>query len=419
MRGIISGLVALAAVCVALPAQALSDGNVVEWVGEGAHKAYVVVDFAMNPSGTIPDAFVFGVRFDADSISGLEALEMVSSATALTHVDAGGGYVTDISYTFRNTTYSGSGEYPPWWSYWESTDAGSTWTLSNTGVAGHMLSDGDASGWQHTYDTTWPPVDMPIGPYFQPNPVDDMVVEWAGRGPKCAYVIVDFSDSTTQSAEFAFGVSFTSGTITGLDAMNMLANETGLQFTDAGGGYVTYIRYDHQGMMYEGLGDYPPWWSYWESTNSGTDWVLSSSGCSAHQLDNFDASGWVNTFDTSWPPTVPPNGPRIDPDATPTATPTPTATATPTVTATPTPTGTMPPDLSRFEDAQTCSVESNGHFYAGVSNFATSSWDGVDAWNSATLNYTLQDDAWIGAYLYDYDAGVYVEAFYILGDPLL
>lgn len=316
MRMTVSIALAAAFLCAAMPAGAYTDQDVVEWVGQGANTCYVAIDFDANPSSAMNNAFVFGVRFSSATITGLEALATIAEETPLQYIDAGGGFVTYIEYTFRDIVYSGSGEWPPWWAYWESADAGDNWAPSDWGCAAHTMSDGDASGWQHTWDTAWPPTVPPSGPFFEKTDMDDRVIEWVGAGDNAAYVVVDFeaNPSSAMNNAFVFGVHFTSATITGLEALATIAQETDLAYTDVGGGYITYIEHTFRNTTYSGSGEWPPWWTYWESTNAGASWTVSDWGCAAHAMANGDASGWQHTWDTAWPPAVSPAGPFFEPN---------------------------------------------------------------------------------------------------------
>jgi hypothetical protein len=294
------------------------EADVIKWAGTGPRAVFVAVDF--HDSDSARAEFVFGVRFGDDSsttISGLQALQALADGTTLEFTDAGGGFITRIAYTHKGRTYEGGGDYPPWWSYWESSDFATTYVASPTGSAGHAMRDGDTAGWLNTR-VLWPDMPSPPnGPRVTPrSSLREDAIAWAGSGPREAFVVVDFDDSTTQSAEFAFGARFgedSSTTITGLQALELLKDETALDFVDAGGGYITSIAYTHKGRRFEKGGDYPPWWSYWESANCGMSYVMSTTGAAEHQMSDGSAGGWLNTR-VLWPAIPPsPNGPRVTP----------------------------------------------------------------------------------------------------------
>lgn len=108
-----------------------------------------------------------------------------------------------------------------------------------------------------------------------------------------------------------------------------------------------------------------------------------------------------------------------DPTPTPTWTPTPTPSPSPTATATASPTPTATPRPPQFELDQTLAVETDGHVYAVVYDLNAGS---VTDWDDATTNTTLSLETtrqvWFGAYLYDYDAGNYVEGAYVYHDSV-
>ena len=141
--------------------------------------------------------------------------------------------------------------------------------------------------------------------------LDAQVVAWAGEGPHRAYVVVDFDDSSTDSAEFLFAVRFTSDSITGLQALETLAAETAFLYEDFSG-YPNRIAFPYMGVLYDGYNAWPDkWWSYWHSADLGATWEMALIVASGRVLRDGDMDGWIHTLDLDWPPTMAPNGPRM------------------------------------------------------------------------------------------------------------
>jgi hypothetical protein len=286
--------------------------SVIRWVGEGPNTAFVVVDF--DDASTLSLEFAFAVRFTSATITGREALDLVQAETDLSYALNGWGMMSDIWWQHKGRPFHGSGEFPPWWSYWNSSDYGTSWTFASEGFDTRQLGDGDVDGWLNTRDTGWPVRFSPNGPRMSARAaLEEDVYHWVGSGPNTAYIAVDFSDSTTSSAEFVFGVRFTSSTITGREAMDLIQAGTNLDYALNGWGMMSEINFTDAGTTYSGTGEFPPWWSYWTSSDYGTSWTFASEGFDTRQLGDGDMDGWLNTMDTGWPVRYSPNGPRVTP----------------------------------------------------------------------------------------------------------
>ncbi|MBN1517947.1 hypothetical protein JXA32_15385 [Candidatus Sumerlaeota bacterium] len=147
--------------------------------------------------------------------------------------------------------------------------------------------------------------------------LEGKVVEWAGSGPNTAFVVIDFDASTTGSAEFAFGVQFTSPTITGIEALEILADATSVELTStvySFGTSIDAIEYTRDGETYYRTYayDYSEFWNYYASADSGVTWEMCSIGASDRILSDGDVDGWH--YD-AWGAS-PPNGPRVLPAST-------------------------------------------------------------------------------------------------------
>ncbi len=90
----------------AYSSQWFSEEDIVTWFGTGTHKSLVVVDFGTD-SEAGADSFVFGIRYETETITAEEALELIQTeADAFDYVmDA--THVSEINWT----AYSGAGEW--------------------------------------------------------------------------------------------------------------------------------------------------------------------------------------------------------------------------------------------------------------------------------------------------------------------
>lgn len=109
-----------------------------EWFGEGEDSAFLVVDF--NSVDNI-SSFVFGIRFK-DSISGLEALNLVENMDTTFHIQVD-AFLNDISYR----QYEGNGGAPNYWATWSATNFGN-WEM-NVGLQ-QKIRSGDFFGCTYT-----------------------------------------------------------------------------------------------------------------------------------------------------------------------------------------------------------------------------------------------------------------------------
>jgi hypothetical protein len=116
-------------------------------VGSGSSAASVLVEFSGG------DAFLFEVLFTGPEISGIDALETISTAiasfdTVLTDFGPAFGFSVDgISYAGN----ADAGFVPPdfYWHYWTADGEFDPWTFSSVGASFRMLQDGDWDGWKY------------------------------------------------------------------------------------------------------------------------------------------------------------------------------------------------------------------------------------------------------------------------------
>ena len=58
-----------------------------------------------------------------------------------------------------------------------------------------------------------------------------------------------------------------------------------------------------------------------------------------------------------------------------------------------------------FTNTQTLAISATSHFYAGAFDFSAGQWAcSLDAEAAGDLTYTFTKGAWVGLYLYDYEA---------------
>lgn len=292
--------------------RASMEEQVFEWAGSGANSAYVVFDF--DDYTTVTKEFVLGCRFDTATANGLDVLTSLALETNLEIVDAGGGYITEIAYTYKDREYRGIANWPATsWSYWETVDYGDNWATHGVGVASRTMNDGDVDGWSFTTSGSWPGLE-PNGPTITPrDALREDVIAWAGTGANEAFFSIDFDDATTASRTFVLGFRFDEASVNALDAFTSLALETPLEFVDLGGGYITEIGYEYKGHQYYGVGNWPATsWTYWESTDFGRNWATHGVGIGSRTLTDGDVDGWAFTTSGSWPG-LEPNGPVTSP----------------------------------------------------------------------------------------------------------
>jgi uncharacterized repeat protein (TIGR01451 family) len=88
-------------------------------------------------------------------------------------------------------------------------------------------------------------------------------------------------------------VEFITPTVTGAELLSL----SGLQYTDAGGGYITGI--DHEACTWGGAGC--QWLSYWLSGTGTISWTSSALGAGSRIVHNGNLDGWQVQPDQSYP----------------------------------------------------------------------------------------------------------------------
>lgn len=74
----------------------------------------------------------------------------------------------------------------------------------------------------------------------------------------------------------------------------------------------------------------------------------------------------------------------------------------------------LDPLLAGLSAFQTCHIEADSRYWLGAFNFLTTQWQATfEATGDATMDYALPSGQWLGLYLYDYDAQVWVRGWYV------
>jgi len=136
------------------------------WVGlvcAGAGASIIVVDYDENTQGLHTAGLLiewkdgfraeFAVRFDQESLTGLELLRAVESRTELvvTTEDFGWGlFVDGLAYQEHSNQGYGGGE--DWWHYWVRS-GDDPWVTSSVGPVERVVYDGQHNGWVYGRDT--------------------------------------------------------------------------------------------------------------------------------------------------------------------------------------------------------------------------------------------------------------------------
>jgi hypothetical protein len=127
-----------------------------------------------------------------------------------------------------------------------------------------------------------------------------IISESAGTGPNTSTIVVDFGPES-----YAFQVHY-AGSITGLDALKLLDQETPFRLETVHfsfGDLVSGMGYDD---WYEaGIGNNgSDWWKYWRSVD-GSIWTVSGSGAETRLLSDGAWDGWTWVRAQTTAPDVP------------------------------------------------------------------------------------------------------------------
>lgn len=135
--------------------------------GVGTNTGLLVVDFW--PTGDDSISFAFVVNFDG-IINGFELMDIVAGNNEHFTYSAPGGFLEDVWYTdLDGNAYHSTNNWPDsFWSQWNSSDWGRTWT-DGGGANADTYGDGDTLGWlAQEGGETWPPSYVPVTPIPEP-----------------------------------------------------------------------------------------------------------------------------------------------------------------------------------------------------------------------------------------------------------
>lgn len=188
------------------------------FVGEGPQTAYLVIDFK---DGTDDRSYAWGYQFnEADEPTFSDILDAIEAAEPEFSVDKT-AFLSDIFYN----NHSGLAGDPDYWSTWKGSDPQSF--VMNGGI-GEDLQDGYWYGCSYGFSnpTSEAPV-TPIPAYNSQWYSDTDITQWIGTGTNHSIIIVDFGTTTDATEDsYAFGIKY-DGTISALDALEMIQLETG------------------------------------------------------------------------------------------------------------------------------------------------------------------------------------------------
>ena len=127
-----------------------------------------------------------------------------------------------------------------------------------------------------------------------------IISESAGTGSNISTIVVDFGPES-----YAFQVHY-AGSITGLDALKLLDQETPFRLETVHfsfGDLVSGMEYD--GWYEAGIGNNGnDWWKYWRSPD-GSAWTVSGSGAGTRSLSDGAWDGWTWVRGQTTAPDVP------------------------------------------------------------------------------------------------------------------
>src|SRR5437870_8916244 len=133
-----------------------------------------------------------------------------------------------------------------------------------------------------------------------------LISESAGTGPNTSTIVVDFGPQS-----YAFQIHY-SGSITGLDALRLLDQETPFRLETVHfsfGDLVSGMEYD--GWYESSIGNNgSDWWKYWRSVD-GSVWTVSGSGAGIRILSDGAWDGWTWVAAESTAPDVPVPEPSV------------------------------------------------------------------------------------------------------------
>lgn len=225
----------LAAFITVANAQLNNLNEIKAWVGTGVNSVGLTIDFG---DSLRPSSFIWGVRFDTDSISGQEILDLVLAADPQLSGMAS-GFVTELTYK----DYEGIQpvDFSQFWLTY--TGDQGAW-VSNAGNVSN-LGDGQWFGASFVKLSNMipPAIGVPADqlPAEVPmNKIDDLI-QWTGQGVNEVALVIDFKAPGGNSS-FAWGYRFDTDSVSGQEIIDAIfAADSNL--SGAVSGFVTDVFY--------------------------------------------------------------------------------------------------------------------------------------------------------------------------------
>ena len=261
------------------------------WTGQGKNYSVLVIDFADT---TKPSSFMWGIRYDTDSITGQELLDAVIAADSKFSGKAV-SFITDLYYKNIKGESEGSNWY---WLTYSLANEGGNWesNMGNTSTIGN----GQAFG--AVFSNAWPGNNPAASISADELPSEktltktDDIIQWIGKGKNASLLVVDFKDGSNQPS-FAWGVQYDSDSLTGQQIIDaVIAADTNLKGTFDG--FITDVYYkQHEGITPI---DYSKFWAAYTSNGNYT-WV--SNNGNSTKLGN---NQWFGVSFTVYPNSLSP-----------------------------------------------------------------------------------------------------------------
>ena len=203
-----------------------TENNIKFWVGEGAKKAYLIVDFNddfFEETGIMPTSYAWGFRYDAEGLTMEDMIVAIAAAEPKIDAEIPNGFLYSFFY---NHHMPSTDEYWSTWSGFDNTDMS-----MNNGVNGDNLVNGKWYGMSYGFgwSDNGPDISHPSEPvpayssqWFHSN----QITQWYGEGTNQSIVIIDFGTDTDNTANsYAFGIKYTTTTIDLAAALAVLENQ--------------------------------------------------------------------------------------------------------------------------------------------------------------------------------------------------
>ena len=247
------------------------------WIGEGENYSVLVVDF--QDSTKTNSSFMWGIRYQEDSISAQEIFDRLMEADPKLN-GVVENYISDIYY--KNINGITPDDFSRYWLTYTQNEEGEEWVSNN----GNTTNLGNEQIFGAVFSSSWP------GPFpATPIPADKLpkerklvnstqISQWIGKGVNEVVLVVDFNDQNTPNS-FAWGIRFDSDSITGQNILDAVAAAdsnfqgsfdtyiTDITYKESSG--LTPVDYAYYWLSYTSNGDYNWIGNNGNSTKLGND----------------------------------------------------------------------------------------------------------------------------------------------------